>query len=58
MEASEQSGALRDREVGKRAPDRAPSLSEGWGSWGGWADCSTAVGVPARLLLWYGVQRS
>lgn len=34
MEASEQSGALKDRAVGKRAPDRAPSLSEGWGSWG------------------------
>ena len=30
----EQSGALKDRDMRERAPDRVPGLSKGWGSRG------------------------
>ena len=34
MGTFEQSGALKDRDMRERAPDRVPSLSKGWGSRG------------------------
>ena len=34
MGTSEQSGALKDRDMWERAPDRVPGLSKGWGSRG------------------------